>query len=72
MDVLLAAGVYSFQDAAVFAQGIVDIAHQVVAAAVLPVVVAGPAFVGAEFLICAAPNNFLAFQACPLFHRYVV
>lgn len=52
------------QDAPVFAQGMVDIAHEVIQAAVLAVVEAGAAFVGAEFLVGPAPEGGLAFKAC--------
>lgn len=52
------------QNASVFAQGMVDIAHEVVEAAVLAVVVAGAAFVGTEFFIGPAFYSCVALEAC--------
>jgi hypothetical protein len=68
MDIQLPRRVYSLQNAAVFAQGVIDIPHKVITAAVLPVVKTCAAFVGAEFFIGPAPYLAIAFQTCPLFH----
>lgn len=72
VDILLTGRIDSLQDATVFTEGIVNVPHEVVAVAVLPVIMTGPAFVGAKLFVGPAPYGFLALQACPLFHGLLV
>lgn len=72
VDILLTGRIDRLQNATVFTKGIVNIPHEVVAVTVLPVIMTGPAFVGAEFFVGPAPYGSLALQACPLFHGLLV
>jgi len=66
-----AIGIEFEQDAAVFTQDVVDVANEVDAVAVEPVVEGTAALIGAELLVCPAHDLFSTFYA-GVFHTEVV
>ena len=64
-----AVGIQLFEDAAVFAQDIVDVAHEISRVAIEAVVVGATALVGAEALVRPPDDRFAAFHAGFFLHK---